>query len=55
VTKAQSKISIKDIPKTSKHHPANMHKTTKNNRYKIYDPITQTYKNVGKSGTYYDI
>jgi hypothetical protein len=27
----------------------------KNRRYKIYDPITKTYKHVGKSGTYYDI
>jgi hypothetical protein len=46
-------MTIQDIPKTSKHHPQNMWK--KNNRYKIYDPITKTYKNVGKSGTYYDI
>jgi hypothetical protein len=26
-----------------------------NRRYKIYDPITKSYKYVGKSGTYYDI
>jgi hypothetical protein len=51
--KKKIKMTIQDIPKTSKHHPQNMWK--KNNRYKIYDPITKTYKNVGKSGTYYDI
>jgi len=37
-------LSIKDIPKKPK-----------NGRYRIYDPITKTYKYVGKSGTYYDI
>ena len=37
-------LSEKDIPK----------KKT-NGRYKIYDPITKSYKYVGKSGTYYDI
>ena len=37
-------ISTKDIPQKRK-----------NGRYKIYDPITKTYKYVGKSGTYYDI
>ena len=49
------KITIQDIPKNSKHHPNNMHKKKTNRRYKIFDPITKTYKYVGKSGTYYDI
>ena len=51
--KKKSKMTIQDIPKNSKHHPQNMWKN--NSRYKIYDPITKSYKYVGKSGTYYDI
>jgi hypothetical protein len=50
--KKKSKMTIQDIPKKdATHHPT---KKT-NRRYKIYDPITKTYKYVGKSGTYYDI
>ena len=51
--KKKSKMIIQDIPKKdATHHPI---KKSKNSRYKIYDPITKTYKYVGKSGTYYDI
>jgi len=51
--KKKSKMTIQDIPKKdATHHPI---KKSKNSRYKIYDPITKTYKYVGKSGTYYDI
>ena len=51
-SKKKSKMTIQDIPKKdATHHPT---KKT-NRRYKIYDPITKTYKYVGKSGTYYDI
>jgi len=51
--KKKSKMTIQDIPKKdATHHPINK---SKNSRYKIYDPITKTYKYVGKSGTYYDI
>ena len=52
--KKKSKMTIQDIPKTSKHHPSWMHRDKNNSRYRIYDPITKSYKNVGKSGTYYD-
>lgn len=51
--KKKSKMIIQDIPKKdATHHPV---KKSKNSRYRIYDPITKTYKFVGKSGTYYDI
>jgi len=51
--KKKSKMTIQDIPKKdATHHSI---KKSKNSRYKIYDPITKTYKYVGKSGTYYDI
>jgi hypothetical protein len=47
-------MTIQDIPKKDAiHHPTK--KPNNSKRYKIYDPITKTYKYVGKSGTYYDI
>ena len=55
IPKKKSKMTIQDIPKTSKHHPNWMHRNKNNSRYRIYDPITKSYKHVGKSGTYYDI